>query len=121
LDKITSRGYGTGFYLKMPSRSSHDDAPPTPPTFALAAKVLSSAGRHRAHVEVRNQIRRHDAVEIIQPGGPAIADRITHLMDVEGRQIELAQPGSRVTVTLANDCDRFDLLRCMKTNRKMPS
>jgi putative protease len=121
LDKITSRGYGTGFYLKMPSRSSHDDAPPTPPTFALAAKVLSSAGHHRAHVEVRNQIRRHDAVEIIQPGGPAIADRITHLMDVEGRQIELAQPGSRVTVTLANDCDRFDLLRCMKTNGKRPS
>jgi hypothetical protein len=42
-------------------------------------------------------------------------------MDVEGRQIELAQPGSRVTVTLANDCDRFDLLRCMKTNGKRPS
>jgi U32 family peptidase len=121
LNKITSRGYGTGFYLEMPSRSSHNYAPPAPPTFALAAKVLSSAGRHRAHVEVRNQIRRHDSLEIIKPGGPAIADRITHLMDVEGRPIELAQPGSRVTVSLSNDCDRFDLLRCIKDNRKKPS
>jgi putative protease len=121
LNKITSRGYGTGFYLEMPSRSSHNYAPPTPPAFALAAKVLASAGRHRAHVEVRNQIRRHDAVEIIKPRGPAIADRITHLMDIEGRPIELAQPGSRVTATLSNDCDRFDLLRCIKNNREMPS
>jgi U32 family peptidase len=118
LNKITSRGYGTGFYLNMPSRSSNNYAPPSPPTFALAAKVLSSAGRNRAHIEVRNQIRRHDPVEIVKPCGPAIADRISHLMDIEGQQIELAQPGSRVTVTLSNDCDRFDLLRCKKSDRE---
>lgn len=120
VNKITSRGYGTGFYLEKPSRSSHNYAPPKPPTFALAAKVLSSAGRNRAHIEVRNQIRRHDPVEIIKPGGPAIADRITGIMDIGGRQIEVAQPGSRVTVILSNDCDRFDLLRCRKKRGETP-
>ncbi|MEJ2157326.1 MAG: U32 family peptidase [Desulfobacteraceae bacterium] len=114
LNKITSRGYGTGFYLEKPSRSSQNEAPPEPPAFALAAKVLSPAGRNRAHIEVRNQIRRHDPVEIIKPTEPAVADRITAIMDIDGQPIELAQPGNRVTVTLSNDCDRFDLLRYRK-------
>lgn len=114
LDKITSRGYGTGFYMAAPSRDSQNEAPPQPPAYALAAKVLSSAGRNRAHIEVRNQIRRGTPVEIIQSSGPALSDQVESIMDIEGRQIDLAQPGSRVTVTLSNDCDRFDLLRCKK-------
>ncbi len=114
LDKITSRGYGTGFYINDQSHSSQSDAPPQPPTYALAAKVLSTAGTNRAHVEVRNQIRLDGPVEIIKPRGPAISDKIGSIMNIEGQQVEVAQPGSRVTVGLANDCDRFDLLRCKK-------
>ncbi len=114
LNKITSRGYSTGFYMGTPSRDSQNYAPPQPPTYALAAKVLSTAGRNRAHIEVRNQIRLHAPVEIIKPRGPALVDKINSIMDIEGRQIDVAQPGSRVTVGLSSNCERYDLLRCKK-------
>lgn len=111
LDKITSRGYCTGFYLGAPEESAQRYATPQPPDFALAAKVLASGGRRRAHIEVRNQLRLNDPVEIVKPLGPPIPDRIRAIMDMEGQPTEVAQPGSRVTVDLAVDCERFDLLR----------
>jgi len=114
LSKITSRGYSTGFYMDIPSRTSQNYTPPNPPAYALAAKVLSTAGEKRAHIEVRNQIRLHAPVEIIKPRRPALPDQISGIMDIEGRQTDLAQPGSCVTVTLSNNCDRYDLLRCKK-------
>ncbi len=114
LNKITSRDYSTGFYMGTPSRKSQNYAPPQPPIYALAAKVLSTAGQNRAHIEVRNQLRLHTPVEIIKPCGPALPDRISGIMDIEGRQVDVAQPGSRVTVTLSSNCDRYDLLRCKK-------
>jgi putative protease len=111
LDKITSRGYCTGFYLGAPEESAQRYATPQPPDFALAAKVLASGGRRRAHIEVRNQLRLNDPVEIVKPLGPPIPDRIRAIMDMDGQPTDVAQPGSRVTVDLAVDCERLDLLR----------
>lgn len=111
LDKITSRGYCTGFYLDAPQPDAQNIAPPQPPTYALAAKVLASSGRRRAHIEVRNQLRIGDAIEIIKPHGPAISDHIKAIMNNDGDRIEIGQPGSRVTIDLSVDCEKFDLLR----------
>jgi U32 family peptidase len=111
LDKITSRGYCTGFYLETPQPDVQNITPPQPPTYALAAKVLASSGRRRAHIEVRNQLRIGDAVEIIKPHGPAISDQIKAITNIDGDRIEIAQPGSRVTVNVSVDCEKFDLLR----------
>ncbi|MGD8845111.1 MAG: U32 family peptidase [Desulfobacteraceae bacterium] len=111
LDKITSRGYCTGFYLGSPQASAQNPAPPQPPAYALAGKVIASAGRNRAHIETRNQLRVGDPVEIIKPHGPAISDRIAGIMTVEGDRVEIAQPGSRVTIDISTDCDELDLLR----------
>jgi putative protease len=111
LDKITSRGYCTGFYLKYPQSDAQNITLPQPPTFALAAKVLASAGHRRAHIEVRNQLRIGDVIEIIKPHGPALTDHIKAIMNTNGDRIEIAQPGSRVTIDLSVDCEKFDLLR----------
>jgi len=111
LEKITSRGYCTGFYLNASQDRTQSYAPPQPPPYALVGKVLASAGRNRAYIEVRNQIRLGEAVEIVKTRGPAVVDRIGAIMDIEGQQIEMAQPGSRVTLSLSVDCDRWDLLR----------
>jgi putative protease len=111
LDKITSRGYCTGFYLEYPQSDAQNIMMPQPPTYALAAKVLAFAGRRRAHIEVRNQLRIGDAIEIIKPHGPALTDHIKAIMNIDGEKIEIAQPGSRVTVDLSVECQKYDLLR----------
>ncbi len=111
LDKITSRGYCTGFYLDDPDQAVPSYTLPQPPPHALAGKVLSPAGKNRAHIEVRNQIRQGDAVEIVKPSGPAVPDRIQCIMNNEGQKVAIANPASRATVELTTDCQRFDLLR----------
>ncbi|MFZ1984430.1 MAG: U32 family peptidase [Desulfatitalea sp.] len=111
LDKITSRGYCTGFYLDDPDETLPQYQSPTAAPNPLAAKVLFAAGANKAHVEVRNQIRSGDGVEIVHPKGPPIPDRIQKIVDLNGVAVGLAQPGSRVTLHLSNDCSRLDLLR----------
>jgi putative protease len=111
LNKITSRGYCTGFYLDDPNETVQNDSAPSVSLNTLMGKVLSSAGKHKAHIEVRNQIRLKDQIEILKPKGPPVVDTILRIMDAHGQTTQLAQPGSRVTIWLNTDCDRFDLLR----------
>jgi putative protease len=111
LNKITSRGYCTGFYLSDSSQVAPSFTLPRPPTHTLTGKVLSSAGRQKACIEVRNQIRQGDSVEILKPSGPAIPDCIRSITDNEGQPVTIAHPAARVTVELKTDCHRFDLLR----------
>jgi U32 family peptidase len=111
LNKITSRGYCTGFYLDDSGEIAPSFAVSRPPTHVLAGKVLSSAGRQKAFIEVRNQIKRGDVVEIIKPNGPGIPDRILSITDIEGQPLAIAHPATRVTVELSTDCHKFDLLR----------
>jgi putative protease len=111
LDKITSRGYGTGFYFDKPGAGAQNYSPPAPPAYVLAAKVIAPAGRNRAHIDVRNQLRVGESIQIIKPFGPVISDRINGIMSVDGDRVEIAQPGSRVTLDLSTDCDALDLLR----------
>lgn len=111
LDKITSRGYCTGFYLNEPQQVRPNFRRPQPPAYALAAKVLSSGDRRYAQVEVRNQIRVGDMVEILTPAGPPLKDSIAGIITSDNRRTTVANPGDRVSVQLGNTVRRFDLLR----------
>lgn len=111
LDKITSRGFCTGFYLDDRQQVRPNYHRPQLPTYALAAKVLSSGDRRYAQVEVRNQIRLCDSVEILTPAGPPLKDSIAAIIASDGRQTDVANPGDRVSVQLCNTVRRFDLLR----------
>ncbi len=111
LNKIANRGYCTGFYLDDPDQTRANDQTPTIPTHALAGKVLARAGHHRAHIEVRNKIRKSDVVEVIKPTGPAMATHIHQIVDTRETVVDVAQPGQRVTIDIETDCDRLDLLR----------
>jgi putative protease len=111
LDKITSRGYCTGFYLDERQQIRPNYRRPQPPTYALAAKVLSPGDRRYAQVEVRNQIRLGDNVEILTPAGPPMKDSIAAIVTSNGRRTDVANPGDRVSVQLSTAVRRFDLLR----------
>lgn len=111
LEKVTSRGYCTGFYLDDSSQNTcHYDAPRLS-AHILLGKVLAPAGGNKVFIDVRNQIRKDDAVEIVQPKGPPALDVIRQITDHQGLPLKVAQPGSRVAIQLDTVCRRFDLLR----------
>ncbi|MDA8138250.1 MAG: U32 family peptidase [Desulfobacteraceae bacterium] len=111
LDKITNRGYCTGFYLGDPSQVVPQYNAPCPSSHTMLAKVLADAGHKRAHIEVRNQIRQGEPIEIVQPNGPPIEDAIRQITTLEGDEVALAQPGSRVILQLNTQCQPLDLIR----------
>lgn len=111
LDKITGRGYGTGFYLggdEEPGQSF--DAPRMSP-FILVGNVVEGIDNRSAWVEVRNRIRQGDRVEILNPKGPPQVTTIGAIWDREGNLLPIAQSGSRVRLDLSVTCHRLDLLR----------
>ena len=95
LQKITSRGYCTGFYLGNIEHAGTSIHAPKPPAYALAGKVLAPAGKKKAHIEVRNQIRTGDRLEILSPGAPAFRDQIVRIENEQGEKVMVANPGSR--------------------------
>jgi putative protease len=112
LNKVSHRGYSTGFYFGRPEE--------TMPNYAdcicgrdylFVGKVLTQAGKGRAEVEVRNKIVQGDEIEILTKLGPSRRDMVYNIVDAEGISIPLAQPGSIVTLVLATDCVPNDLLR----------
>lgn len=118
LDKISNRGYCTGFYLNDPEQTKVNDQAPTAPTHTLAGKVLAPAGHGRAHIEVRNQIRLNETIEIVKPAGPAIATRVTQIIDNQGEIAHVAQPGQHVTIEIDTKCERLDLIRRLAKRSK---
>ncbi|MCP4746037.1 MAG: U32 family peptidase [Desulfobacteraceae bacterium] len=111
LDKITSRGYCTGFYMGDPSQVAprYQSAHRRQPVFA--GKVLGPAAKNKACIEVRNKIHAGQKIEIIKPRGPIVIDTINHIMDDAGNSVKIAQPGSKVTISISSDCKALDLLR----------
>lgn len=112
LSRVDSRGFCTGFYFGEPPMSaSASPPPPRSREWRFVAKVMESAGPRRAVVEVRNKLFEGDAVEVLSPGVPLRSDAILEIRDSLDRPASFAQPGSRVTVTLENDCLPNDLFR----------
>ncbi len=112
LDKVTGRGYCTGFYLENPEQIAPCYRAPAPSAHTLAAKVLAGTGRFRALVEIRNQLRTGDVIEVMQTKGPSIGDTIEKIFDSHGDEVQIAQPGSQVTLQLSSaQCRHLDLIR----------
>lgn len=105
-----SRGYGTGFYLGPPQHSPAVEAAQSPPTL-FVAKVLSAAENGLAFLDVRNKIKVGDPLQVMPRRGACRPARLLRLTDETGRDIPLAQPGSRVSARLAETCSAGDLLR----------
>lgn len=111
LDKITHRGYCTGFYLGQADQIVPEYREPSPAPQRMMGKVLASAGPGRVHFDVRNQMRPGQCVEILKPKGPPIVDTISRIATREGEPLQVAQPGSRVILQLKTPCEPLDLIR----------
>lgn len=111
LDKITNRGYCSGFYLGDPEQTAPQYNAPRAPAQTMLGKVLTTDGHQRAHVDVRNPLREGDAIEILKPKGAPVADTICRIINPEGALIPVAHPGTKATIHLNAHCDPLDLIR----------
>jgi putative protease len=108
---INNRGYCTGFYFNDPDQispafESKNDRDPV-----FIGKVLGGDTRRGVRIDVRNKFFRGESIEILSRKGPAIQDVIRDIFDENGHVVSFAQPGSRVTIALENDCSGNDLIR----------
>jgi len=112
LGSISNRGYCTGFYFGDPDHVAPNYAEFKPLNAHLfVGKVTKTVDHRSAEIEIRNKVHKGDIVEILKRRGPTRHTRINEILDQQGRQIPLAQPGSQVTIDLATRCSPNDLIR----------
>ncbi|MBU0988144.1 MAG: U32 family peptidase [Proteobacteria bacterium] len=116
LERITHRGYCTGFYLGTPGPQSMQYKFKNKAGHTFIGKVIKSARPFYADIDVRNKIFKGDEVEVLMQKGPARQDKIIDMFDEFGQPLGFAQPGSRVTVALHHDYAANDLIRRADNN-----
>ncbi len=111
LNKISHRGYCTGFYFADLEQISPNFEYNINPGQLFIGKVINEAGHKSVNIDVRNKIFKGDIVEILTKKGPSRKDKIMQIIDQSGESLSFAQPGSRVTVFLNSDYLPNDLIR----------
>jgi putative protease len=111
LSKISHREYCTGFYLGDPEQVSSNLQGRIRTGLLFLAKVLKSHGNGKMLVEVRNQFRRNDKIEIISARGPVRTDNILNIVDQDHQEIDVVNPGNQVEITLGCDISPNDIIR----------
>jgi len=115
LDKISNRGYSTGFYLGDPEQVSaaFDYKKSRNPVFI--GKVLNGNHQRGVSIDVRNKILKGERIEIMPRKGPVQQDTVNDIFDENGHALPFAQPGSTVTIMLNSDCLPNDIIRRVET------
>jgi putative protease len=112
LARISHRGSCTGFYFDDPQQSTPDyDFNLGPASHLFIGKVLAAQGDGQMLMEVRNQCRVGDPVEILSPRQAIRKTSIGSMRDDEGSPIQIAQPNSRVYPDLGLKTNPNDLIR----------
>lgn len=111
LNKISHRGYCTGFYFADPEQISPNFIDYKNPGRVFIGKIIERSGRQSVNIDVRNKIFKGDVVEILTRKGPSRKDKIKQIIDQSGESLSFAQPGSRVTIFLDSDYLPNDLIR----------
>jgi putative protease len=111
LDKISHRGYTTGFLLGPPRdvdleyhsryRRSHD-----------IVGIVECAGEDGALlVGVRNRLERGDSLEFIGRSMRAERHLLTEMTDEDGTPLQVAHPNSRIMFRVPFRAEEYDLIR----------
>lgn len=111
LAKVSHREYCTGFYLGDPEQVSSNIDGRISAGLQFLAKVLKANGNGQVMVDVRNQLRRNDDIEIISAKGPVRTDSILRITNENYQEVDVVHPGSRAEITLGGDASPNDIIR----------
>ena len=111
LAKISHREYCTGFYLGDPEQVSSNIDGRISAGLQFLAKVLKANGNGQVVVDVRNQLRRNDKIEIVSVRGPVRTDTILKIVNEALQEVDVVNPGSKAEITLNDDASPNDIIR----------
>jgi putative protease len=112
LARIDRRGYCSGFYFDDPQQTAPDfDFNMGTETHRFIGKILAAPDDGHTLMEVRNQCRAGDPVEILSPGQAIRKASIGNMRDDAGNPIPIAQPNTRVDPDLGLKTKPNDLIR----------
>jgi putative protease len=111
LSKITHRPYSTGLYLAEPDHRQQDYEGRIHADYRFVARVLADGNSGRARIDVRNQIRKNDDIEILSAKSPVRTDTICNIFDLEGNEIDVVHPGNEVNILLGCHVSKNDIIR----------
>ena len=110
--RISHRGYCTGFYFGDPDQTSLNlDNYKSFYEHVFLAEIIEISEDGSAVCHIRNKIQKGDAVEILTRSGPARADTVHELFDMNGVCLDFIQTGTHVRILLTGRYAVHDLIR----------
>jgi putative protease len=122
LELVGQRGYTTGFYLGEPHALGPQEYPPEPkadgtaPRFA--GKVLGMNEDGWVRVQVRNQIRVGDGIQVLRSGELPRQEKIEGIRDFRGLERMVGQPGEVLAIRIQESAGENDLIRVERSNER---
>jgi len=111
LNKISHRGYCTGFYFNDPLQVSPNFENTMNKAYRFVGKVIENQGPRRILVETRNMICNGSVVDILSVNQPSRRTKIIDMQDKSGKTVSIAHPNTHLTMILDIECSTNDLLR----------
>ena len=114
LDKVASRGYTTGFFDGTPDEDTQEyDTVRLLPEWEYAGVVRGwDALENKALVEQRNRLICGDEIEILRPNGTLYRQKLEHMTDMEGVQLECApHPQQMLWMRLQEAAGEYSMIR----------
>lgn len=115
LELVGQRGYTTGFYLGDPNALGPREYPPEPKAEAtaprFAGKVLGRTSDGWVRVQVRNQIRVGNEIQVIRAGELPKRKRIDEIRDSKGLERMVGKSGEIVGIRISETVNENDLIR----------
>lgn len=114
LEKVSHRDYTTGFYF---NKTTADDQIYGSSSYKQTHDFIGlvkayDAATGCAVIEQRNHMRVGDEIEIAQPAGPAFSQRIEHMTDADGLEIQAApHPQQIITMPMREPVQPYSMLR----------
>lgn len=111
LNKISNRGYCTGFYFDDPVQISPEDENKAATEYRFVGKIIERIDYQKFSVQIRNKLYKGDVLDILSRNKPSQKVNVADIIDHNGISISFAQPNSQVFIVLDTDCSKNDLLR----------
>ena len=113
LQSASNRNYTSGFYLNKPDESSHNyETANYFQTHQLLAKVIEKISDNEYLLEIRNQVKTGEEIEILRPNSrpvQAVFPEMIH--NKSGEILTLANPNTLVRIKIDKEMAPMDMMR----------
>ena len=113
LQSASNRSYTSGFYLNKPDSTAHNyETANYFQTHQMLAKVIEKIDENEYILEIRNQIKTGEEIEIIRPNSrplPAVFPDMIH--NKSGELLTIANPNTIVRIKFDKEMAPMDIMR----------